>query len=66
MNPKTITQDNSTSTGIIPDDGTMVDESVPQLSHSTTGSQSEAVLSIKKPFRIIIRGMKINDKNNPS
>jgi len=66
MNPKGMTQNDKASAEITLAEGTIVDDLIPQTIQSTTGSQSEAALSIRKPYRIVIRGLKVDDKNNPT
>lgn len=61
-----MTQNDSTIPEVTLAEGTKVDDATLQTIQSTTGSQSEAALSIKKPFRIVIRGLKVDDKNNPT
>ena len=66
MSHNVLTHNDCASVEIPSSAGTSVDDLTPQAIQSTTGSLSEASLSVKKPFRIVIRGMKIDDKNDPS
>ena len=58
--------DSGTSAKANLDFNRIITDEKPQTAQSTTSYQSEFVLSAKKPFRTIIRGMKDNDQDNPS
>lgn len=58
--------DSGTSTKVNSKFEAFATDSTPLVTQSTTSLQSELVLGARKPYRTIIRGMKIDDQDNPS